>query len=151
MKLPATLAALHKREGYHALCITGSEQVVPRWLGDAIGCRPIKTRVSASLEDQISKHLSGASPTFEQRLLFRLWVRNEVLAKRFDDAVNRWLGGLPELRLGYRALPPAQPVRAVYDAAIKISIEENISCWTDTAHANLLRCAEQDALDRRMA
>lgn len=151
MKLSSTLAALHKREGYTALCITGSEEVVPRWLGDSIGCRPIKTRVTASLEDQISKQLSGASPTFEQKLLYRLWCRNEVMAKRFDEALSRWLAGLPELRLGYRALPPAQPVKAVYDAAIKISIDEGIFCWTDAAHANLLRCAELEALERRMA
>lgn len=81
-----------RRHEYCAVYVAGPNDVVPRKMGDNRGGRPIKLGITRALEDTISSHLDGASAYYEQRVLFRVWVKSFPIARRLEGLVIEALG-----------------------------------------------------------
>lgn len=70
-----------------AVYVAGPTDVVARKIGDNMGGRPIRVGLTRSMQDTITANLDGASPYWEQRMLFRVWVIGHSAAKRLESIV----------------------------------------------------------------
>lgn len=89
-----------------ALYVAGPIDLVPRKMGDNRGGRPIKIGLTRSMQDTISANMDGASPYWEQRMLFRVWVEGHATARRLESLVLDALvnGAEERLRKSYHEM-----------------------------------------------
>ena len=92
---------------YAAIYVAGPGEVVPKRMGDNRGARPIRIGITRHMSDEVVRKMDDASPTYEQRVLIRLWIRGHEKAKRLETLIRARLGDISEhLRKSYHDMGP---------------------------------------------
>lgn len=119
-----------RQKGFAALCVCGPTGVVPKRMGDNYGCRPIAFSVSQSWVDQISRKLDSASPTFSQKVLFRVWCEKSIYANTLQGLVLR---AIPSdlLKGNYWDFGPELDLRRLENAIRTIALDNGMRTWND--------------------
>lgn len=121
------------RDGdYAAIYVAGPGEVVPKRMGDNRGARPIRIGITKHMTDEVVRKMDDASPTFEQRILIRLWVRGHAKAKRLEALIRERLGEIGEhLRKSYTDMGPDFDV-AYFELELRYLAEaEGIETYDD--------------------
>lgn len=82
---PADLKRAFDHFAPAAVYVAGPREIIPRYMGDNMGGRPIRIGRTGSFKDTISSSLNSASPYWWQGVLFRVWLRHEVDAVILAD------------------------------------------------------------------
>jgi len=85
-----------RRHEFCAVYCAGSVEPVAKRIGENRGAWPIKIGLTRALEDTISSGLDGASPFWEQRVLFRVWVKTFERGRQLERLVLGALSGSAE-------------------------------------------------------
>ena len=123
-----------RRNEYCAVYCAGSIEPVAKRIGDNRGAWPIKIGLTRSLEDTISSGLDGASPFYEQRVLFRVWVRTFERGRRLERLVLGALSGSAEAaRKSFWDMGPDFQ-REFFEMEVHtLAMCHGIECWDDDA------------------
>ncbi len=95
-KIDDAVMRVFRRHEFCAVYCAGSVEPVAKRIGDNRGAWPVKIGLTRALEDTISSGLDGASPFWEQRVLFRVWVKTWARGRTLEREVLKALQGSSE-------------------------------------------------------
>lgn len=146
-KMSPVMQSEFKRRGFTGLYIAGPDRVVPRYLGDNRGSRPIRFGITGNWEDTVTNTLDTGQWSCWAGVLFRVWCADRDAALRLEGAIEmyvadrydaepmrkKWLDLGPDLDLNMFALD----IR---------SVGERIAgrAWSDADLYHALMCAERE-------
>lgn len=141
-------------EGFAALYVAGTKDVVAKRVGDNQGSRPITLGVTKSWGDTITKHIDRHSPLWWNGVLFRIWCESEEHADLLHRIVASYLQKYDPLRKSWFDMGPAFSPAKFEWAIRKLAEDRRIRTWNDkelVAYVNELVSKEARNIKRAYA